>query len=280
MKARQSDMYGVSLVILLLFKITIQPFYFFILLVHLSPIFSLLCSSSLELLANDQRHELIRASENMFRNNSVNISSWSSVQWFYSFYQCLVWLFHYCLVVWKRLKTCGCIWVHISSRSLPQCWSFLSLSFLRTCIWRHSENRSVLADDALVDNQFVHFEWFIVQDIVNFCKMTIRINTTDIIYLFMFRDESIDVIMDLSIMFGKNSWSLIVRRRPSSIEVTIRCVMLETHRTIFILRYYKTLFSFTFISCRSRLAKKCCAVIDVSISWTMTSLHQSSLKSP
>ncbi len=81
----------------------------------------------------------------------------------------------------------------------------------------------------------------------------------------MSRDESIDVIIDLNIMFGKNSSSLIARRRSSSIEVTINCVMMETHNTIFILRYYKTLFSFTFISCRSRLAKKCCAVIDVYI---------------
>jgi hypothetical protein len=51
--------------------------------------------------------------------------------------------------------------------------------------------------------------------------------------------------------------------------------MVETHKTIFILRYYKTLFSFTFIGCRSRVAKKYCTVIDVSISWTMASLHQS-----
>jgi hypothetical protein len=119
----------------------------------------------------------------------------------------------------KRLKTCGCIWVHISSRSLPQCWYFLFLSFLRTCIWRHSRNRSVVAHNALVGNRFVHFQWFIVEDIVNFCKMTIRINTTDIIYLFMFRDEFIDLIIDLSIILGKNSSSLITRRGPSSIEV-------------------------------------------------------------
>ncbi len=81
----------------------------------------------------------------------------------------------------------------------------------------------------------------------------------------MSRDESIDMIIDLSIMFRKNSSSLIARRRPSFIEVTIHRVMVETHNTIFILRYYKTLFSFTFVSCRSRLVKKCCAVIDVSI---------------
>ncbi len=49
--------------------------------------------------------------------------------------------------------------------------------------------------------------------------MTIRVNTTDIIYLFMSRDEYIDVIIDLSIMCGKDSSSVIARRRPSSIEV-------------------------------------------------------------
>jgi hypothetical protein len=50
--------------------------------------------------------------------------------------------------------------------------------------------------------------------------MTIRINTKEIIDLFMFGDESIDVIIDLNIMFGKNSSSGIARRRPSSIEAT------------------------------------------------------------
>jgi hypothetical protein len=34
--------------------------------------------------------------------------------------------------------------------------------------------------------------------------MTIRINTKDIIYLFMFGDGTIDVVIDLNIMFGKN----------------------------------------------------------------------------
>jgi hypothetical protein len=38
--------------------------------------------------------------------------------------------------------------------------------------------------------------------------------------LFMFGDGTIDVVIDLNIMFGKNGWSLIARRRPSSIEVT------------------------------------------------------------
>jgi len=55
-----------------------------------------------------------------------------------------------------------------------------------------------VANDALVGNRFVHFQCFIVADIVNFCNMTIKINRKDIIYLFILHDELIDVIMDLT----------------------------------------------------------------------------------
>ena len=72
---QHGNMCHVSLCILLLFEITIQPFYFYILLLRFLQISFQRWSSFSEVLDNDQWHELIRVLVNMFENNSVNINN-------------------------------------------------------------------------------------------------------------------------------------------------------------------------------------------------------------